>query len=157
MKLLIGDKQLRNVIFKGNKFTLVGDQGQDFFAYICNDCEPGFWIDMGSNKFDPPYDYGGNNTYGLYHVGWKGLSFDTRDFGPEYPPNTFYCVDCTDEIKMNNIFQERKDDIPVIVDYLSVDLDNSSYNGLKNIDFNEYKFKCMTIEHCANLYGDKKK
>ena len=148
---------MRNVEFKGNKFTSVSDQGQDFFAYICNDCKPGFWLDLGARNFKPNYSYGANNTYGLHKAGWNGISFDLQDHKADYPSDVkFYTVDCTHVDKMNKIFDENKTVIPDVVNYLSVDLDKDSFEGLKNIDFTKYKFVCMTIEHCANLFGEKR-
>jgi len=153
----MGGNKMRNVVFKGNEFTSVGDQGQDLFAYICNDCEPGFWIDMGARDFKPPYDYGANNTYGLYKAGWKGISFDLANHAASYPSDVkFFNVDCTNQEKIDKIFQENEDDIPEIINYLSIDMDKNSYAGLKTIDLNKYKFVCMTVEHCAKLYGEER-
>jgi FkbM family methyltransferase len=42
---------------------------------------------------------------------------------------------------------------PIMIDYLSLDVEGQEYNVLKNFPFDKYKFKCMTVEHNAPHVG----
>ena len=47
-----------------------------------------------------------------------------------------------------------ENDFPNTIDYLSLDVDTASLSVLKILPFDEYRFKAITIEHDAYLYGD---
>lgn len=130
------------------------DYSQDLFAYLVNNKQPGFWVDIGARNF-----YGGgfgfNNTQFLYENGWTGLSMDIGNFGDSYKGLNgviFKQVDVTQESLLRNAFIEAN--VPDVVDYLSHDIDEAGFSGLTTIDFSKYTFKCITIEHDSYHRGN---
>ena len=55
---------------------------------------------------------------------------------------------------MSNFIQYN---VPVEIDYLSLDVDEATLNCLKNLPLNDYKFKVITIEHDEYSQGPTKK
>ncbi|SDR66275.1 FkbM family methyltransferase [Christiangramia echinicola] len=71
---------------------------------------------------------------------------DLRHTGKKYSVNT---ISLTDLLKKYNA--------PKIIDYLSIDTEGSELEILKNFNFDEYKFRIITVEHNyteirANIY-----
>lgn len=58
-------------------------------------------------------------------------------------------VDCN---TLNNILQ--KNAAPKIIDYLSIDIEGSEFNALKDFDFKKWQINLITIEHNSYLNGD---
>tara|TARA_B100000780_G_C20781390_1_gene310300 strand:+ start:75 stop:314 length:240 start_codon:yes stop_codon:yes gene_type:complete len=44
---------------------------------------------------------------------------------------------------------------PRLIDYLSIDTEDSEFEILKNFDFNNYKFRVITCEHNFNKNREK--
>jgi FkbM family methyltransferase len=51
---------------------------------------------------------------------------------------------------LNNILEQN--DAPSIIDYMSIDIEGSEFNALKDFDFKKWQINLITIEH--NLYVD---
>ena len=125
------------------------DAHQDIFAYLINDKKPGFWVDIGARNFSGG-GFGFNNTQFLYENGWKGLSIDIGDYSLSYKGLkgvTFENVDATNADALRKAF--TKNNVPPVVDYLSHDIDAAAWDGLITLDWTNYKFKCITLEHDA--------
>ena len=126
---------------------------QDVFALMINDYKfGGTCLDIGSSA---PWERSGmlNNTLLLQLYDWKAVCVDLNDFTSEwspYPNAKFYSLDCTNCDNVQLVLSS----MPKTIDYLSLDIDDYTINGLRCIDFNEYKFKCITIEHNKYL-GDR--
>lgn len=43
---------------------------------------------------------------------------------------------------------------PLIIDYLSLDVEGHEYEVMKNFNFDKYKFRCITVEHNEPHIGD---
>ena len=43
---------------------------------------------------------------------------------------------------------------PLIIDYLSLDVEGHEYEIIKNFNFDKYKFRCITVEHNEPHIGD---
>jgi FkbM family methyltransferase len=41
----------------------------------------------------------------------------------------------------------RKYEAPPIIDYLSIDTEGSEYNILRSLNFDQYRFNCISVEH----------
>lgn len=54
---------------------------------------------------------------------------------------------------LGNILDKFK--APNIIDYLSLDVEGQEYNILSTFPFDEYKFRCITVEHNAPHIGFK--
>jgi hypothetical protein len=97
-----------------------------------------------------------NNTYLLEsEYDWNGIciEFDSK-YNKSYESRkcNFLNQDATD-ISYDELFREYN--IPYIIDYLSLDIDELSYKVLNILPFDKYKFKVITIEHDYYLHGDK--
>jgi hypothetical protein len=139
--------------------------GQDRFVgglFEQMDGAPRFFIDIGAGH---PIDI--NNTHYLEKkLNWNGLSID---MGPENPhchlpgradttkeeyikmwkderSTTLVCEDAL-QTDYKKLFEENN--VPKVVDYLSVDLEPSSITleCLYKLPFDEYQFKIITFEH----------
>ena len=132
-------------------------QGQDLFALGLLPHGETF-LDIGS---------GGplicNNTYILEKNQWKGICVDNisdEGLGVEHPnmersykevrESQFFNLDACSEEFINLI----KEHYPSkIIDYISLDIDDSGIECLTNLIANGFNFKCMTFEH--DLYNRK--
>lgn len=139
--------------------------GQDKFVLEQLDNKKnGFFIDIGSGH---PVKI--NNTVVLEKdYGWSGLSFD---YGPPYAHglenvsmgkflevwyanrNTKIITGDAKKHNFKNLFKENN--VPKIVDYLSLDLEPpiATFEVLKLIPFDEYEFRVITFEH--DFYREK--
>ena len=123
--------------------------GQDEFVLkILNYPKSGYFIDIGCHK--PEFI---NNTKTMEDLGWHGLAFDLieyEDFSKKRKCK-FIHGDCQHH-DYNKIFSEEN--VPYIVDYLSLDIDEASLSVLKKLPLDKYRFKVITIEHDYYIYGD---
>lgn len=58
-------------------------------------------------------------------------------------------------ISLNDLI--KKNNLPSVIDYLSLDVEGEEYNILKTFDFKKYRFNVITVEHNAHLKGDVEK
>lgn len=126
---------------------------QDLYAFDkCNNIKNGFYIEIGA--YDP-IDM--SNSYMLENEGWNGISFDITDLGEKWcsvRKNKFVCCNATN-FDFASFFSNNN--VPKVIDYLSLDIDVETLNCLKNLPLNEYKFRCITIEHDEYIRGSKMK
>lgn len=122
---------------------------QDLFALFINENKPGFILDLGCRK---PTD--GSNAILLIQNGWFGLGIDLTDYSEDWMPYsekyTFVNADVTNKNFMEDIFTT----LPNMIDFLSLDVDEFGLEALNCIDFNNYKFKSICIEHDFYIRGE---
>jgi hypothetical protein len=103
--------------------------------------EPGFYLDIGSAE---PID--GNNSYLLELNGWNGISLDQNNFSHEFAQlrkNKFIAFDVS---RLDWVKFLRDNDVPRIIDYISLDVDDANISVINNFPFDLYEFKIMTFE-----------
>ena len=127
------------------------DAGQDqFVANLLKFKRDGFCVDIGSC-----HSILSNNTYVFQSLGWTSVSVEINSrYNESYGTRlngTHYNEDAL-KIDYKKAFAEN--DFPNTIDYLSLDVDTASLSVLKILPFDEYRFKAITIEHDAYLYGD---
>ena len=115
--------------------------------------KPGFFLDIGMG--DPK---NGNNSYYLELLGWSGLMFD----------QTQKDVDLANEIRKNKAIQcdatnfnwlqcFNINNVPKVIDYISLDVDDANIHVINNLPLDQYEFKIMTFEHDRYNSGDIRK
>jgi hypothetical protein len=122
-----------------------------FVANILNFLKHGTYLDIGGC-----HSALSNNSYYFdNNLDWKGVCVELNSVYNESYNNRKNCkflnTDAT-LINYKEIFNQNN--IPDIIDYMSLDVDTASLDVLKILPFDEYKFKVITIEHDAYLYGD---
>lgn len=60
-----------------------------------------------------------------------------------------YLIKCD---TLNNVLE--KNNAPNIIDYMSIDIEGSEFDALKNFDFKKWQINLITIEHNLYLNGD---
>jgi hypothetical protein len=130
------------------------EQGQDVFAFE-HCATPGTFLDVGG--WDPIKC---NNSYALEKIGWRGmiLDIDSRwvDQYKKLRKNPFLVEDAK-KAPWKSLFTFY--DLPLHVDYLSLDVDDHE-NLLKSVDIliNMFlaglSFRAITVEHDAYRLGD---
>lgn len=123
--------------------TYSRDKQDLFILTIFGENHIGNFIDIGCYL---PFD--GNNTYLLEKLGWHGISIDIRDFRIQWMSRKtpFLIKDaliCDYKQMFNN------DGIPMIIDYLSLDVDGDGdrFTALKKVFESKHEFKIITLEH----------
>lgn len=123
---------------------------QDEFAIRVNKWkQDGFYIDIGSCGA-----YSSNNTAMLDRIGWKGICIEKEaSYKDSYAGRTCNFIN-EDALKIDYKHLFSVHNVPSVVDYLSVDIDQLSIDVIKMLPHDFYRFKCITIEHDAYLYAD---
>jgi len=102
----------------------------------------GLFLDIGCG--DPSFI---NNSFLLEkEYNWSGISIDFSNFDYSSRKCKFYCNDAT-KIDFNKILKDNN--FPNNIDYLSLDIDDSTEKCLNNLPLNDFDFKVITIEHDA--------
>lgn len=126
-------------------------EGQDIFVDLLLD--KGFFLDIGCG---PPVF--ANNTYALELAGWTGLlldnfneycSFNQLEVCKTCRSSPAFIVDCN---SIDWTVFLRDNNVPKIIDYISLDVDNANISVINNFPFNDYEFKIMTFE--TDCYSD---
>lgn len=112
----------------------------------------GYYLDIGcsdgieqSNSFVLERDFN-----------WDGLLIDNdasliqRCKETRTNQKSFAC-DATNPTNILNLLKENNS--PKVIDYISLDIDDASLDGLLALPLNDYSFKLMTFEH--DLYGNR--
>lgn len=121
---------------------------QDEFVYnLLNKKNDGYFIDIGAS-----YPIYWNNTYFLEKQGWNGISFEINPYDYSNRKTRFYNLDVF-EIDLQKFFVAV--DVPKIIDYMSIDIDDDCTKILYTIPFRNFQFKIITIEHDSYRLGDK--
>jgi hypothetical protein len=123
---------------------------QDIFVSSLLPINNGFYIDIGS--YNPITN---NNTYLLEQLGWNGICIEIdSSFNEEYKQrNCIFLNQDALNINYKNLFKEHN--VPNIVDYLSLDIDEQSTKLLLNLPHQEFEFKIITLEHDFYLHKEK--
>jgi hypothetical protein len=127
-----------------NDFIPHGQAFQDKFAAEIIG-HTGTFLDIGASH---PIEL--SNTYALEQLGWTGVLVECN---PEHvallQSQRASRVIAQDAIRID---WRKELQIPVM-DYLSLDVDESSFFALQNILFTGPRFRCMTVEHDAYKHG----
>jgi hypothetical protein len=88
-----------------------------------------------------------SNTLALEEIGWRGTLMDVAP-QPEAMrrPSTFIQADAT---------EHDWGRAPVVIDYLSLDVDEAGLRALARLPLDTMQFRVITIEHDAYRYGEK--
>lgn len=120
---------------------------QDMFVLSCLDGKiEGRYLEIGAG-----HPYISNNTMLLEQFEWKGIGLDLKEHEIELynneRKNLIANADAT-EIDYTELLREVDLDYPTF-DYLQVDCDppRVSFNALKKIPHDKYKFATLTFEH----------
>jgi hypothetical protein len=111
----------------------------------------GFFVDLGCSH---PFEI--NNTWALERIGWRGLLVDTdhdavaqcmrhRDIGGDGRVIA-HRADLTQP-------HDFWDWVPPTIDYLSLDIDDRTFDALQLIPHDRVRFRCATIEHDTYRLG----
>ncbi len=127
---------------------------QDRFVYLLlygllDKQDDGYYLEIGAG-----HPRNGNNSYFFEkNYGWKGISIDITDCYKEtWSSNRQNLLLIEDATQCD--YQSILEPFPQIIDYLSLDIDNSYDIVLQEIPFNDHIFKVITIEHDLYRYGN---
>jgi hypothetical protein len=111
----------------------------------------GTFIEVGAGR---PF-YGNNTALLEKQFGWRGISIDIDDRQVSVERKTPFLIKNALEIDYSKIIRELN--LGPVVDYLQLDCDppEITFEILKRIPFDEYKFKVITYEH--DYYNTDKK
>ncbi len=150
--------------------------GQDRFAFeVLGRPEKGTFLDIGANN---PIDI--NNTYALEQMGWLGLLIDNSEQSKlacqEKRLSPFMLADATKIDWSDKLLESRwatnppgQRKIPfkydcdlsggyvgtsVLIDYLSLDVDEATLDTLRSMPLGKLRFRVVTIEHDAYRFGE---
>jgi len=126
------------------------DARQDeFIARLFNFKKDGTFVDIGSCNA-----VGSNNTFFLEGLGWNGLCVELNaNYNNSYAVRKCkYINQNALELNYSNIFEELE--FPSYIDYLSMDIDELSFEALIKLPHEKYRFRSITIEHDAYRLGD---
>lgn len=130
-----------------NTYQFYSNAGQDEFAFKLNNKKTnGYYVEIGCG--DPLFE---NNTMFLESVGWSGISIDCVSYDYSGRKNKYFKENAL-ELSYKYFFRENN--VPKIIDYLSLDIDLSTTDCLVKLPLNEYSFKVITIEHDSYRFGD---
>lgn len=113
--------------------------GQDLFCYaMTEEKKSGTFLDIGCN-----HESFHSNTYGLEQEGWTGLMVDIVN-GCESRKGTFIQCDVT---RPTDRLLFAYSQLPPVVDFLSLDLDDATIPSLAHLPFSTSKFRVACVEH----------
>lgn len=127
---------------------------QDAFVDLILDINNGQFLDIGAGTgglptTDPAFY---SNTYFFEkYRGWNGLIIDYDKTFINFASQNRICQKECCDLSQNNIndILERHNS-PKIIDYLSLDVDDVQEKVFSELNFDEYEFKVITLEH--NLF-----
>jgi hypothetical protein len=116
-------------------------EGQDIFVSTLIK-KPGFFLDIGCAE---PIE--NNNTYALERMGWRGVLIDENEKNinrckAERNPSAL----CSNVKEIHWKAVLTRYNMPNVIDYISLDVDDANINVIQNFPFDEYEFKIMTYE-----------
>ena len=125
-------------------FVSRSQAGQDKWVY--ETLGPGgFFVDLGCNH---PVLI--NNTYALEQVGWTGILVDTDDSCIRQCWTHRTSIALRADLTQPHEFWPT---LPGHMDYLSLDVDESTLAALRHIPLDRIQFKLATIEHDSYRLG----
>ena len=133
-----------------NSFNGQAEQDK-FIVNILNNKKNGYFIEIGSNH---PVNI--NNTYLLEkYYDWKGIMIEySNKLLNEYKilrQNSIHIINDATKINYHDLF--KKNNVPVNIDYLQIDLEPTNGSTLKTLEkinnevMDNYKFAIITFEH----------
>jgi len=125
---------------------------QDMFVLsMLNGKKGGTFIEVGAGR---PF-YGNNTALLERDFSWRGISIDLDERQVSNDRKTPFLIKNALEVDYGRIIKELK--LGTVVDYLQLDCDRPevTFEILKRIPFDEYKFKVITYEH--DYYNTDKK
>lgn len=129
------------------------DDKQDIFvANLLKFKRDGYYLDIGSSS-----SVGSNNSFFFESLDWKGICIEKNPmFNSSYESRTcIYINEDALKVDYEKVFEENE--MPLVIDYLSLDVDEASTEVLKILPLYKYKFKVITCEHDSHFFGDKYK
>lgn len=121
---------------------------QDLFAMlVCN--SKGKFIDIGSSI--PTWQ---SNSLMLVENGWSGICMDAQNYSKEWKKYKNVKFINSDASNFNWELYLLTNDSVKSIDYLSIDVDNASFDALVNVIHAGIRFRCATIEHDSYRFGD---
>lgn len=146
-------KQLGNQGFKQLASKGFGSQAwqDEFVANLLSFKQDGHYLDIGSNDYAAQ-----NNSYFFEHIlNWKGICVEIgSQYGEAYKSRQnchFINADAT-QVDYKSALIEKS--FPTRLDYLSLDVDESTLATLKKMPLDDYRFNVITIEHDSYRLGD---
>jgi len=134
-------------------FTSYSQAGQSAFVHALLPKTDGTYIDIGACH---PVEI--NNTYGLEQLGWRGVSVDIDAnavaLHENVRKNVAWVADAT-RIEWDARLSQVVPTIGPKVDYLSLDIDESSLAALNNLLRYDLRFHVITAEHDAYRNEDR--
>lgn len=137
----------------------------EFVDKILNHQTTGFFIDIGAS-----HPIQSNNSYFFESIGWSGLCFDQIDYNDELTDGRFKIKNPCEFSKFSDIRKSKlilgdarchdynklfvEENVPSIIDYLSIDVDEYTLTVLEKIPFQSHQYKVITIEHDWYRFGD---
>jgi hypothetical protein len=132
---------------------------QDIFVNKILNKNNGYFVDIGAGTGGIKNEDVGfySNTYFFEHKGWTGIAIDCDNEYVNRVKNKRNCkVICADLEKENINKILEQNECPNLIDYLSIDVDDIQYKVFNDFDFNKYKFKVLTLEHCLRCSNEYK-
>jgi len=129
------------------------DAKQDqFIANLFNFKKDGYFVDIGSCGA-----VSSNNTFFFESLDWEGICVELNSgYNESYQYRKANYINANAlELNYLQIFNDFS--APLDIDYLSVDIDQLSYDVLLKLPHHKYKFKSITIEHDSYHLGDEYK
>jgi hypothetical protein len=123
----------------------------EFIINLLNFKRDGHFIDIGSTD-----GMNQSNSYFLEkEMGWKGVCVELGIGYTEHYKNNRTCIFLNeDATKIDYKTLLDNNNYPARIDYLSLDIDESSMLGLNKLPLNDYRFSAITIEHDAYRFSD---
>lgn len=113
--------------------------GQDLFAFAMTGGKTkGYFLDIGCN-----HESFHSNTYGLEQLGWTGLLVDIAG-GCENRKGKFVLSDASNPTEELLVAYSQ---MPAVVDFMSLDVDDALIPSLKEIPFEWHSFGVVCLEH----------
>lgn len=128
------------------------DAKQDcFVANMLNFKQTGFYLDIGS-----AHARKNNNTFHFDQIGWTGICVECdRGWLDSYKERKGCRLIHKDALRIDwrDLFNTYV--VPLVIDYISLDVDEFSTAILKKLPLDTWSAKIITIEHDHYMFGDK--
>jgi hypothetical protein len=130
---------------------------QDQFVDLVLNSSLGYFIDIGAGTGgikNQPIEFYSNTYFFEKYKYWDGLAIDYDkdyiDFAAKNRKCKCICIDLSKH-NINDVLKEAN--VPNIVDYLSLDVDDVQEKVFNELCLSTFKFKVVTLEH--NLFRSK--
>lgn len=126
------------------------DRQDEFVANLLKFKRDGYYVDIGSCA-----STGSNNSYFFEsQLNWKGICIEKNPiFNDSYKERSCRYVN-QDALTIDYEKMFKEENMPLSIDYLSLDIDEASVDALRKLPLKKYRFKVITIEHDSHVHGD---